>query len=40
MTGNVDFGGLSPREYLSDKSWEERRQVGRSALIIFKVLKP
>jgi hypothetical protein len=40
MTSNVDFGGLSPREYLSDKTWEERRQVGLDALVRFKVLKP
>jgi hypothetical protein len=40
MAGNVDFDGLSPREYLDDKSWEERRRVGLSALKIFKVLKP
>jgi hypothetical protein len=40
MTGNANLGGLSPREYLSDKSWEERRQVGLDALVRFKVLKP
>jgi hypothetical protein len=40
MTGNTNLGGLSPREYLSDKSWEERRQVGLDALVRFKVLKP
>jgi hypothetical protein len=34
------YGGLSPREYLSDKSWEERVRVGREAMILFKVLKP
>lgn len=34
------YGGLSPREYLSDKSWDERLRVGREALILFKVLKP
>lgn len=33
------FGGLSPREYLSDKNWEERRRVGLDALVGFKVLK-
>lgn len=37
---NRQFGGLSPREYLSDKSWEERVRVGREAMILFKVLKP
>lgn len=40
MTPNADFGGLSPREYLSDKSPEERREVGLRALILMKVLKP
>ena len=37
---NDDYGGLSPREYLNGKSWEERRKVGLDALIRFKVLKP
>jgi hypothetical protein len=37
---NERFGGLSPRQYLSDKSWDERMRVGREALVIFKVLKP
>jgi hypothetical protein len=40
MTGNANLGGLSPRQYLSEKSWEERRQVGLDALVRFKVLKP
>jgi hypothetical protein len=34
------YGGLSPREYLCDKSWDVRRQVGLDALARFKVLKP
>lgn len=33
------FGGVSPREYLRDKSWEERRRVGLDALFKFEVLK-
>lgn len=37
---NEQFGGVSPREYLSDKSWAERLSVGREAMILFKVLKP
>jgi len=37
---NKEFGGLSPRDYLSGKSWEERRRVGIDALIRFGVLKP
>jgi hypothetical protein len=40
MTGTEEFGGLSPREYLADKSWDERRRVGLLALVRFKVLKP
>jgi len=34
------FENLSPREYLRDKSWEERRRVGIQALIENGVLKP
>jgi hypothetical protein len=37
---NEDFGNLSPREYLKDKSWDERRKIGMDALVRFKVLKP
>lgn len=37
---NDRFGGLSPREYLNNKSWEERRRVGLDALVRFEVLKP
>ncbi|MBN9598497.1 MAG: hypothetical protein J0G28_02330 [Afipia sp.] len=37
---NEDLGGLSPREYLRDKSWEERRRIGLQALIKFEALKP
>lgn len=37
---NDQFGGLTPREYSSDKSWDERMRVGREAMILFKVLKP
>ncbi len=40
MDRNDDFGNLSPRDYLSDKNWEERRQVGLYALRKFGVLKP
>jgi len=28
---NPEYGWLSPREYLSDKNWEERKKVGRDA---------
>jgi hypothetical protein len=37
---NDEFGGLSPREYLRGKSWEERRRVGHMALREYGVLKP
>ena len=40
MTRNADFGGKSPRDFLTDKPPEVRRQVGLDALILFKVLKP
>jgi hypothetical protein len=39
-TGNEDFGGLPPREYLRGKSWEERRRIGLKALLQSGVLKP
>ncbi|HEY0330230.1 MAG TPA: DUF2019 domain-containing protein [Rhodopseudomonas sp.] len=29
------FGGKSPRDYLSDKGWDERRRVGIEALVKF-----
>ena len=35
-----DFGGLSPRQYLADKTAEERRRVGLETLVKFGVLKP
>jgi hypothetical protein len=37
---NKDYQGLSPRDYLRGKSWEERTQVGLDALVKFKVLRP
>jgi hypothetical protein len=40
MAKNDEFDGQSPRQYLAEKSWEERRQVGLYALVKFKVLKP
>ena len=40
QTLNKDFGGLTPREYLRGKSWDERRRVGLDALIDHGVLKP
>jgi hypothetical protein len=38
--GENEFGGLSPRQYLRGKSWDERRRVGLLALQRFGVLKP
>jgi hypothetical protein len=40
QTGNEEFGGKSPREYLRGKSWEERRRVGLYALKYWNILKP
>lgn len=40
MRGNERYGGLSPREYLREKDWDERRQVGLDSLIEAGVLKP
>lgn len=40
MRRNEKFGMMSPREYLRDKSWEERRKVGLETLIEHGVLKP
>lgn len=39
-TRNEKFEGLSPRDYLRGKSWEERQRIGYEALIDFGVLKP
>jgi hypothetical protein len=39
-TKTDDFGGLSPRNYLRGKSWQERRDLGLRKLIEFGVLKP
>jgi len=40
QTGNKDFSGLTPREYLRGKDWNERYKVGIQALVKFGVLKP
>jgi len=37
---NDDYGGMSPREYLRGKDWDERQRVGLDALIRYGVLKP
>jgi len=39
-TPNESLGGLTPRQYLADKSPEEHARIGREALILFEVLKP
>jgi hypothetical protein len=39
-TPNRRFGGLSPRDYLRGKDWQERVRIGRDALIYFGVLRP
>jgi len=40
MKHNKDYGGLSPREFLRGKSWEQRFEVGRHAMILHGVLIP
>ena len=37
---NPEFGGISPREYLSGRSWEERYAVGIQQLVQKGILKP
>jgi len=39
-TRSDEFGGVSPREYLKDKGWDERMRIGQRALIRFGVLQP
>lgn len=39
QTPNDDFGGLTPRQYLEGKSWDERTRVGLDALRRFGVLR-
>lgn len=40
QTQNKDYGGLSPRDYLRGKSWDERYRLGIQKLIDFGVLEP
>ena len=40
QTENPDYNWQTPREYLKDKSWDERRKVGIRALVDAGVLKP
>jgi hypothetical protein len=37
--GNPDFGGLSPRDYLRGKNWDEQTRIGLDLLRERKVLK-
>ena len=39
QTPNVDYGGLTPRDYLRGKDWAERWKVGLNALTKVIVLK-
>jgi hypothetical protein len=39
MRRNEKFGNMSPRDYLEDKSWDERTRVGLEALVEHGVLK-
>jgi hypothetical protein len=39
MTKNKNYNGLSPREYLRGKDWDERTKIGFEALVRHGVLK-
>jgi hypothetical protein len=36
---NEDFGGMTPRDYLLGKTWQERYRIGLEKLEDFGVLK-
>jgi hypothetical protein len=38
-TPNAKYDGLSPRDYLRDKSWDEQMQVGLSVLKQHRVIQ-
>ena len=40
IVSKTGLGGLSPRDCLKGKSWDEKLRVGKIALIEFGVLKP
>lgn len=40
QTPNSEFGGVTPRQYLSGRNWEVRQAVGLKALAKMGVLKP
>ncbi|RXT52910.1 hypothetical protein B6S44_19415 [Bosea sp. Tri-44] len=40
MTRNESYLGLTPREYLRGKNWEERLRIGNQAMKLHGVLKP
>ncbi|ARQ00939.1 hypothetical protein [Pseudorhodoplanes sinuspersici] len=37
---NKEFDGLTPRQYLQGKSWDDHRRVGLDAMRLFGILKP
>jgi hypothetical protein len=39
-TKSEEFGGVSPRDYLRGKSWDERVRIGMRALVLYGVLQP
>jgi len=40
QTATEEFGGATPRAYLSHKDWDERERVGLEALKRYGILKP
>ena len=40
QTKNEEYGGETPRDYLSGRNWSVKREVGLEALRRFKVLSP
>jgi len=38
-TKNEKYGGLSPRDYLRDKDWEEQMRIGLDILREYRVLQ-
>lgn len=40
MTPNEDYAGVSPREYLKDKDWATRQQIGYYVLKKYGILTP
>jgi hypothetical protein len=40
QTPNGNFDGMTPRQYLQGRGWDEHRRVGVDALIKFRILNP